>query len=1033
MNYKQYMLGLSSGNTIPLTTNRGYSYIGENIDIQALLNLIEGSMITPRYRFFFVNEDDTIQAPLPLEDILQGGNFSENYQNGQRCSMSITLFNQSGKYTPTINKLWTGTKIRFDAGVEQEDETIVWGQKGIFVVTSAQPSYSPDSRTVSISLGDKFARLEGSTGVLSQTYEIPAGSIIFYAVKELLSMQMGNGSPLDSQEPYFHPSLINKVTQAKITKSAGETVGSLILELANHLSAEVFYNAQGRLCFYPLNIVSDDNDKPILYNYLTNKGDLTDLNFSLDYSSIINKIILIGATVNGGVVKAEAVNDDPASPLSVQRIGNRISVVNDSNIKTKLVAEENARYQLRKQLILKSSVNLTVPYTPLFSVNNLIMVTDDFYNLVKQYFLIQSLSFNLDYSPFMSLTVSNLSNLPFISSYKSGEEILEADEQTVKNYYDVQVSWSNTSWRGPNLITNKGINYVYITPNSGYRLPYYSNELSSVSVSNANFEYNVSGMISLFNPSGDVTITGQCYTWYNLSYSITHGNMSTTGGSSLSRVQLSGGNSYRITPSSGYKVPLFISVTNAAYTYTVGEDLSYADLVITNPVGTVNVSVACVSPYSVTIVGTAGVGGWPSSHVQVYDGIYLGVYDNYQGQVEGDGDYLTTTSNSHFVSVVAHDSFLAVASYDYGRATIYSSGYGPEDEAYIIFSLTGNEAITIEASSTVAPSYSVTMWGQEGPGGAWPYYGLKICEGNYFNTGDDTVVISTIDYSGSSTSFSVHAGQISVIGRLDDLLLTLPAGIQGGLEVVAEGEVYSGAGYCLVFNVRGTGETAIMTSVAYNVSVSIAFHDTYPRSEWPSEGIIVYDGDYYNSGGDYAELGVITTPNAIFNATVTRGIVTLRLHTGLNYTPQLVVGSSSGDISYDGDGAIINPDHTEERYLIYGVEGAGSISADAYKVEKVAHTVRVFGTLSSTIVWNPMNVVDGDYLSSGLVYTIEDPEDYIDIVCQSGYITVFVVADLPPTYTVNSGQILFDSQGTAGGEYYLTFLVNTDGRVTIYE
>ena len=422
MNHKQYLLSLSSGNIAPLTKKIGSNYVNIDTNIDALLKLTLESVIAPRYRVFILNADDTIRSEIPVEDILQGGSFSENYQNGQRCSLSLTLFNQNGKYTPTINKLWVGTKLRLDAGLEQQDGAIVWCQKGIFVITSTQLSYSAENKTVAISAGDKFAELEGGVGILQDTYEVPSGSRILPLVKELLGTPRGDGTPIDFQEPYFHPSLAQKLTQAKISKNAGESIGSIILELANHMSAEVFYNSQGKLCFFPLDAVSDDNDKPILFNYITDEGHLTDLNFSLDYNNIINRIVLIGATVNGGVVRAVASNDDVTSPLSVQRIGARTSVVNESGIKTKIVAEENARYQLRKQLVLKSSVSLNVPYNPIFGVNNLVMITDDFYQLVKQYFLIQSISFNLDYSGSMSMSVSNLDNLPFITSYRSGAE-----------------------------------------------------------------------------------------------------------------------------------------------------------------------------------------------------------------------------------------------------------------------------------------------------------------------------------------------------------------------------------------------------------------------------------------------------------------------------------------------------------------------------------------------------------------------------------------------------------------------------------
>lgn len=418
MSNSTYLMNLSSGNIVPITTKKGQSYVDVDTNINALLNLTLSPMTAPRYRIYILNADDTIREELPLEDMLSSGSFSENYQSGQRCSLSLILFNGDGKYTPNINQLWVGTKMRFDAGIEQYDGGIIWVQKGIFVITSVQPNYSPGTQTVSISLGDKFSELESGAGKMQMAYEVPRDSNIKAVVKELLGIAKGDGGPLDYQEPYFSPAISIKKTQAKINKSAGDTVGSLILDLASHAGAEVFYNAQGRLTFLPLNSAGDDNDKPILFNYETARGDLGDLNFSFDYSNIINKIILVGATVDGGVVRGEAENSNALSPLNTSRIGVRPSVVNASEVKTKIVAEENARYQLRKNLVLKTSVGLSVPYNPLIGVNNLITITNEFFELVKQNFLIQSVSFSLDYNANMSISVSNLNNLPFIASYK---------------------------------------------------------------------------------------------------------------------------------------------------------------------------------------------------------------------------------------------------------------------------------------------------------------------------------------------------------------------------------------------------------------------------------------------------------------------------------------------------------------------------------------------------------------------------------------------------------------------------------------
>jgi hypothetical protein len=52
---------------------------------------------------------------------------------------------------------------------------------------------------------------------------------------------------------------------------------------------------------------------------------------------------------------------------------------------------------------------------PLLEVNNLIALSSDFYGLTHDRFLIQGISGSLDYSGTMSVSVSNVNNLPFIA------------------------------------------------------------------------------------------------------------------------------------------------------------------------------------------------------------------------------------------------------------------------------------------------------------------------------------------------------------------------------------------------------------------------------------------------------------------------------------------------------------------------------------------------------------------------------------------------------------------------------------------
>ena len=410
-------VGLASGDVLSLSVMNGDTYLDSNVGIAELNELINSPILRPRYRIFLLHPDETIDYQIPDEDILlSGSSYSEQYQNGQRRSLSFTLHNSDKKYTPSINTLWAESEFALDLGIEKDDGSIVWKRSGIYVASSLTPSESVDSQTVSVQTGDKFSIFEGKAGTLETSYEIPVGTDIEGAIRGILLSAKGNGYPFDSKPIIYHSGFKGKKTQAKISKSAGETLGSILLELANQLSAEMFYNANGNLTILPTQETTLDIDKPVICYLNDENGDFSGLSFGLQMSNIVNRVVVIGATVNGKVYTATAVNDDSTSPLCYQRIGYRTGqIINDSNITSQDLANDRSKYELRKQLILKSSVSVSISFNPLLSVNNLIEITDEFFGLDHERFLLQGVSCSLDYSGSMSITVSNVRNLPFAS------------------------------------------------------------------------------------------------------------------------------------------------------------------------------------------------------------------------------------------------------------------------------------------------------------------------------------------------------------------------------------------------------------------------------------------------------------------------------------------------------------------------------------------------------------------------------------------------------------------------------------------
>lgn len=412
-----YTVATYSSYSSASTTSLEGAYSWQNFPtVSRIESLLESYTVYPRFRIFLLNPDETIKKEIPSEDILLGGSYRENYQSGQRRSLSFTLLNEDGEYTPSINSIWVGSKFSFEIGMAVPDsdiEEVLWFAKGVYVLTSANPSRDAEQKTVDVELADKFNIFESNSGIIPSSYEVPVGTLIEDIFTDILAYNNGDGYPLDPKSMIYHSSFKGKTTQQTISESAGSTWGSVMLQLAEMLSAEIFYNAEGQLTLIPKVEVMDDGSKPVLFNLVDTSGDFQNNSLSLAMSDIINQVVVIGTNINGGTCQATAVNDDPSSPLCYQRIGYRTEIVNDSNITSEILAQERADYELRLKLILEASMSNTIYFNPLLTVNNLITVTDEEFGLDKERFLLQSISLSLDYSGTMSITSTNINNLPF--------------------------------------------------------------------------------------------------------------------------------------------------------------------------------------------------------------------------------------------------------------------------------------------------------------------------------------------------------------------------------------------------------------------------------------------------------------------------------------------------------------------------------------------------------------------------------------------------------------------------------------------
>lgn len=386
----------------------------ESYTLKQLERIIERPFIKPRYKVCVLNPDETVAYEIPETDIpIDGIDYTEEYQNGQRKNISLKLINSSGRYTPGLSTLWINTRFSLDIGIELSSGEILWFPKGVYIMGNVTLTHENSERIVNVQLLDKFAIFEGKTGTLEVAYEVETGSNIKDAVTGILNFSMGNGYILDYKEVIFDPSFISSVTQSSIRCESGDNLGTVISELATQISAEYYYNNVGNLCFYPINETVNDDAKPIIWTYTKIGRELHNLELSYQNENIVNCIKVVGDNVdNDGIYSAIVKNENPTSPICVQEVGMRWEQpYTSANVWSDSLANDLARYYLRKASFVSVEFSCNVSYNPLLTVNNICEVENIELGMKRDKLLLTSISFNSS-DGLMSVKFCNTTDLP---------------------------------------------------------------------------------------------------------------------------------------------------------------------------------------------------------------------------------------------------------------------------------------------------------------------------------------------------------------------------------------------------------------------------------------------------------------------------------------------------------------------------------------------------------------------------------------------------------------------------------------------
>lgn len=355
--------------------------------------------------------------------ISDAGKISINYQQGVRRSCSLTLSNIQGQYIPSSVKLvWMNTKFKIYAGIEvynyktQEKDEYLFSQ-GVYVLTNPEVLRDLGTKTVTLSGVDKFGIFGSETNFRETdgTYLIPEGTTVGKVVRNILSTDRGNGIPFDPVYPIIDSSVENEIIPQEIKKSPNEYFGDILTEIGNMFACDVYYDIDGHFT-----MKKDDRDAfrqmrfyPSLWDYTDVSPEYFSAGISYDFAQTYNVVKVVTNNSSGLNYETVLKNVDASSPTNIKLIGEKIKYVESSFCFSQERTDDFAFYLLRKYSIVQQAISFQSSFIPHLEVNNIVTLTDSYYNYNQERFVLQSVSIPLSANSLMDIEASNCANIPY--------------------------------------------------------------------------------------------------------------------------------------------------------------------------------------------------------------------------------------------------------------------------------------------------------------------------------------------------------------------------------------------------------------------------------------------------------------------------------------------------------------------------------------------------------------------------------------------------------------------------------------------
>lgn len=389
-------------------TDNSFNWTYDNI-----VYAIKNRLVKPVFKLYVLYENETIKEDIS-DYLLTSGRYTISNQNNTRRHLSVSLLNDDGKWNldPAGGYMWNNIKFRFDIGFEYQSTTFIKRGGVYYVVDYERDETTSGSNIVNLQMSDKWAGIDGTvSGKFESSFKAMVGSIAKENVIALLNKEKMVGVATDIKEPLFPTSLEGFRLPYTLEKTSNFSIADVIIDIATMMNCTVYYNEYGNLVFEEkADSMIRFNDSPSVWHF-DNKDELVQSKNLKTNFQCPNIIKVVGATINGAIMKYTAYNTNPFSPINVNIHPYTTEIIEDENIISLELAKERANYELFFKSLLPLSVSKNCVYMPILDVNDVVS-TDDFQDVLsskKQ--IINEISIDINTSPSMTISTTNIAEV----------------------------------------------------------------------------------------------------------------------------------------------------------------------------------------------------------------------------------------------------------------------------------------------------------------------------------------------------------------------------------------------------------------------------------------------------------------------------------------------------------------------------------------------------------------------------------------------------------------------------------------------